>query len=116
MLRGGLWGLAAVFIGINADLEMGAALAAKSAGTVDQLAGFAATILTGGRGRSGGRPLPPAGPLAAGVLAGPSPGDLASALGLAFGLESERLFVSVASMGFVEERDETRERLVLKHG
>jgi H+-translocating NAD(P) transhydrogenase subunit beta len=39
-----LVGLAAVFIGINADLEMGSALAAREAGTVDQLAGFAATI------------------------------------------------------------------------
>ncbi len=39
-----LVGLAAVFIGINADLEMNAALSAKEAGTVDQLAGFAATI------------------------------------------------------------------------
>ncbi|MEM9140645.1 MAG: NAD(P)(+) transhydrogenase (Re/Si-specific) subunit beta, partial [Pseudomonadota bacterium] len=39
-----LVGLAAVFIGINADLEMTAALAAKEAGTTDQLAGFAATI------------------------------------------------------------------------
>ncbi len=39
-----LVGLAAVFIGINADLEMTAALAAKDAGTVDQLAGFAKTI------------------------------------------------------------------------
>ncbi len=39
-----LVGLAAVFIGINADLEMTAALAAKQAGTMDQLAGFAATI------------------------------------------------------------------------
>ncbi|TYO90652.1 NAD(P)(+) transhydrogenase (Re/Si-specific) subunit beta [Oceanicella actignis] len=39
-----LVGLAAVFIGINADLEMKAALAAKEAGTVEQLAGFAATI------------------------------------------------------------------------
>ena len=39
-----LVGLAAVFIGINADLEMTAALDAKAAGTVDQLAGFAATI------------------------------------------------------------------------
>ncbi|MEM8645863.1 MAG: NAD(P)(+) transhydrogenase (Re/Si-specific) subunit beta [Pseudomonadota bacterium] len=39
-----LVGLAAVFIGINADLEMNAALTAKEAGTVDQLAGFAATI------------------------------------------------------------------------
>ena len=33
-----LVGLAAVFIGINADLEMVAALAAREAGTVDQLA------------------------------------------------------------------------------
>jgi NAD(P) transhydrogenase subunit beta len=39
-----LVGLAAVFIGINADLEMNAAIAAKDAGTVDQLAGFAKTI------------------------------------------------------------------------
>ncbi|MEM1160439.1 MAG: NAD(P)(+) transhydrogenase (Re/Si-specific) subunit beta [Pseudomonadota bacterium] len=39
-----LVGLAAVFIGINADLEMTAALAAKEAGTVDALAGFAKTI------------------------------------------------------------------------
>ncbi|MFK7943196.1 MAG: NAD(P)(+) transhydrogenase (Re/Si-specific) subunit beta, partial [Paracoccaceae bacterium] len=39
-----LVGLAAVFIGVSADLEMTAALAAKDAGTVDQLAGFAATI------------------------------------------------------------------------
>jgi len=39
-----LVGLAAVCIGINADLEMGAALAAKAAGTVEALAGFAATI------------------------------------------------------------------------
>jgi NAD(P) transhydrogenase subunit beta len=39
-----LVGLAAVFIGINADLEMNAALAAKEAGTVEQLAGFAVTI------------------------------------------------------------------------
>ncbi|MEM7427860.1 MAG: NAD(P)(+) transhydrogenase (Re/Si-specific) subunit beta [Pseudomonadota bacterium] len=39
-----LVGLAAVFIGINADLEMNAALEAKASGTVDQLAGFAATI------------------------------------------------------------------------
>jgi len=39
-----LVGLAAVFIGINADLEMNRALAAKTAGTVDELAGFAATI------------------------------------------------------------------------
>ena len=39
-----LVGLAAVFIGINAHLEMNAALAAKEAGTVETLAGFAATI------------------------------------------------------------------------
>jgi NAD(P) transhydrogenase subunit beta len=39
-----LVGLAAVFIGINAHLEMGRALAAQEAGTVAQLAGFAATI------------------------------------------------------------------------
>ncbi len=39
-----LVGLAAVFIGVNADLEMGSALAAREAGTVGQLAGFAATI------------------------------------------------------------------------
>ena len=39
-----LVGLAAVFIGINADLEMNVALAAKEAGTVSELAGFAATI------------------------------------------------------------------------
>jgi len=39
-----LVGIAAVSIGINADLEMNAALDAKEAGTVDQLAGFAATI------------------------------------------------------------------------
>jgi NAD(P) transhydrogenase subunit beta len=39
-----LVGLAAVLIGINAHLEMTAALAAKEAGTVAQLAGFAATI------------------------------------------------------------------------
>jgi NAD(P) transhydrogenase subunit beta len=39
-----LVGLAAVFIGINADLEMNAALAAREAGTVSELAGFAATI------------------------------------------------------------------------
>ncbi|MFU8878235.1 MAG: NAD(P)(+) transhydrogenase (Re/Si-specific) subunit beta [Wenzhouxiangellaceae bacterium] len=39
-----LVGLAAVFIGINADLEMTAALAAREAGTVAELAGFAATI------------------------------------------------------------------------
>ncbi|MEM7686489.1 MAG: NAD(P)(+) transhydrogenase (Re/Si-specific) subunit beta, partial [Pseudomonadota bacterium] len=41
-----LVGLAAVFIGINADLEMSAAMAAKEAGpdAVKELAGFAATI------------------------------------------------------------------------
>ena len=39
-----LVGLAAVFIGINADLEMNVALAAKEAGTTAELAGFAATI------------------------------------------------------------------------
>ncbi|MEO1491577.1 MAG: NAD(P)(+) transhydrogenase (Re/Si-specific) subunit beta [Pseudomonadota bacterium] len=39
-----LVGLAAVFIGINADLEMNAALEAKASGTVDALAGFAKTI------------------------------------------------------------------------
>ncbi len=39
-----LVGLAAVFIGINAHLEMTVALAAKEAGTVAELAGFAATI------------------------------------------------------------------------
>ncbi|MEL6998417.1 MAG: NAD(P)(+) transhydrogenase (Re/Si-specific) subunit beta [Pseudomonadota bacterium] len=41
-----LVGLAAVFIGINADLEMSAAMAAKEAGpdAVKDLAGFAATI------------------------------------------------------------------------
>jgi len=39
-----LVGLAAVFIGINAHLEMTLALAAKEAGTVAELAGFAATI------------------------------------------------------------------------
>ena len=39
-----LVGLAAVFIGINADLEMNAAITAKEAGTVSELAGFAATI------------------------------------------------------------------------
>ncbi|MEM7056072.1 MAG: NAD(P)(+) transhydrogenase (Re/Si-specific) subunit beta [Pseudomonadota bacterium] len=41
-----LVGLAAVFIGINADLEMNAALAAKESGSdaVADLAGFAATI------------------------------------------------------------------------
>ncbi len=39
-----LVGLAAVFIGINADLEMTRALAATEAGTAADLAGFAATI------------------------------------------------------------------------
>ncbi|MEL6264267.1 MAG: NAD(P)(+) transhydrogenase (Re/Si-specific) subunit beta, partial [Pseudomonadota bacterium] len=39
-----LVGLAAVFIGFNADFEMQNALEAREAGTVDQLAGFAATI------------------------------------------------------------------------
>jgi NAD(P) transhydrogenase subunit beta len=39
-----LVGLAAVFIGINADLEMKQALDARDAGTVAELAGFAATI------------------------------------------------------------------------
>jgi len=39
-----LVGLAAVFIGINAALEMTRALAAQDAGTVADLAGFAATI------------------------------------------------------------------------
>jgi len=39
-----LVGLAAVFIGINAHLEMVRALAARSAGTAGELAGFAATI------------------------------------------------------------------------
>ena len=39
-----LVGLAAVFIGINAHLEMERALAAVADGTVGQLAGFAATI------------------------------------------------------------------------
>ncbi|MEM6942725.1 MAG: NAD(P)(+) transhydrogenase (Re/Si-specific) subunit beta [Pseudomonadota bacterium] len=39
-----LVGLAAVFIGFNADFEMSNALEAVSAGTVDELAGFAATI------------------------------------------------------------------------
>jgi len=39
-----LVGLAAVFIGINADLEMTRALAAQDAGTTAELAGFAATI------------------------------------------------------------------------
>ncbi len=39
-----LVGLAAVFIGINAHIEMTRALAAQTAGTVGELAGFAATI------------------------------------------------------------------------
>jgi len=39
-----LVGLAAVFIGINADREMGRAMSAQENGTVDRLAGFAATI------------------------------------------------------------------------
>jgi len=39
-----LVGLAAVFIGFNADFEMANALAAKDAGTTAELAGFAATI------------------------------------------------------------------------
>ncbi|MFO7856867.1 MAG: NAD(P)(+) transhydrogenase (Re/Si-specific) subunit beta [Paracoccaceae bacterium] len=39
-----LVGLAAVFIGINAHLEMNAALAAQEAGTVADLSGFAAVI------------------------------------------------------------------------
>ena len=39
-----LVGLAAVFIGINAHIEMTRALAAQTAGTVNELAGFAATI------------------------------------------------------------------------
>ncbi len=39
-----LVGLAAVFIGINADLAMNAALDAMEAGTTDTLAGFAKTI------------------------------------------------------------------------
>ncbi|MEO1721407.1 MAG: NAD(P)(+) transhydrogenase (Re/Si-specific) subunit beta [Pseudomonadota bacterium] len=39
-----LVGLAAVFIGFNADFEMSRALEAKADGTADQLAGFAATI------------------------------------------------------------------------
>ncbi len=39
-----LVGLAAVFIGLNADVEMGRALSAVADGTVDQLSGFAATI------------------------------------------------------------------------
>ena len=39
-----LVGLAAVFIGLNADIEAGRAAAAVAAGTVDQLSGFAATL------------------------------------------------------------------------
>ncbi|MEM6744132.1 MAG: NAD(P)(+) transhydrogenase (Re/Si-specific) subunit beta, partial [Pseudomonadota bacterium] len=39
-----LVGLAAVFIGINAHLEMNAAMAAKEAGTTAELAGFATLI------------------------------------------------------------------------
>lgn len=39
-----LVGLAAVFIGLNADIEMAAAVAAKAEGTTDALAGFAKTI------------------------------------------------------------------------
>ncbi|MEM8792675.1 MAG: NAD(P)(+) transhydrogenase (Re/Si-specific) subunit beta [Pseudomonadota bacterium] len=39
-----LVGLAAVFIGFNADTEMGRAIAANEAGTAGELAGFAATI------------------------------------------------------------------------
>ncbi|MBK0400963.1 NAD(P)(+) transhydrogenase (Re/Si-specific) subunit beta [Limibaculum sp. M0105] len=39
-----LVGLAAVFIGLNADIEMGRALSAVASGTTDQLGGFAATI------------------------------------------------------------------------
>jgi len=39
-----LVGLAAVFIGINAHIEMTRALAAQTTGTVGELAGFAATI------------------------------------------------------------------------
>lgn len=39
-----LVGLAAVFIGFNADVEMGRALVAKASGTESELAGFAATI------------------------------------------------------------------------
>ncbi|MEO1776313.1 MAG: NAD(P)(+) transhydrogenase (Re/Si-specific) subunit beta [Pseudomonadota bacterium] len=39
-----LVGLAAVFIGFNADVEMSRALAAIEAGTVDELTGFAATV------------------------------------------------------------------------
>jgi H+-translocating NAD(P) transhydrogenase subunit beta len=39
-----LVGLAAVFIGFNADIEAGRAAAALAAGTADQLTGFAATL------------------------------------------------------------------------
>jgi H+-translocating NAD(P) transhydrogenase subunit beta len=39
-----LVGLAAVFIGLNADIEAGRAAAALAAGTADQLTGFAATL------------------------------------------------------------------------
>ena len=39
-----LVGLAAVFIGLNADVEAGRAVAALAAGTADQLTGFAATL------------------------------------------------------------------------
>ncbi len=39
-----LVGLAAVFIGLNADIEAGRAAAAVAAGTVEQLSGFAATL------------------------------------------------------------------------
>ncbi len=39
-----LVGLAAVFIGLNADVEMGRALSALAEGTAEQLSGFAATI------------------------------------------------------------------------
>jgi NAD(P) transhydrogenase subunit beta len=39
-----LVGLAAVFIGLNADVEAGRAAAAVAAGTADQLRGFAATL------------------------------------------------------------------------
>ncbi len=39
-----LVGLAAVFIGLNADIEAGRAIAAIANGTVDQLAGFAAAV------------------------------------------------------------------------
>jgi NAD(P) transhydrogenase subunit beta len=41
-----LVGLAAVFIGLNADIEAGRAAAALAAGTADQLTGFAATLAT----------------------------------------------------------------------